>query len=253
MHSRCLFLVTCCTPQPCVRAFQLTTACIFDLAWLKITQQQTAVFPPYRGRLRFLLAETNCRMPWTYLTSSSKLNIFLAMKKRSFPHFHVFVKWGYKICAVSSTTVTFGWQCRNFFLTHYLVGQTKQCRRSLSNIRKHFSSSWLFQTAVNFRKESPSPLSLQSPQGSKALTKVQQDIIAFSLTLLLVLVFPLICIVDLYSGCTVSLRETTTIWIVNSPYQYPMYFSFLSFGSECIGSKTSVLPRASLNALTAIW
>lgn len=153
MHSRCLFLVTCCTPQPCVRAFQLTTACIFDLAWLKITQQQTAVFPPYRGRLLFVLAETNCRMPWTYLTSSSKLNIFLAMKKRSFPHFHVFVKWGYKICAVSSTTVTFGWQCRNFFLTHYLVGQTKQCRRSLSNIRKHFSSSWLFQTAMNFRKK----------------------------------------------------------------------------------------------------
>lgn len=153
MHSRCLFLVTCCTPQPCVRAFQLTTACIFDLAWLKITQQQTAVFPPYRGRLLFVLAETNCRMPWTYLTSSSKLNIFLAMKKRSFPHFHVFVKWGYKICAVSSTTVTFGWQCHNFFLTHYLVGQTKQCRRSLSNIRKYFSSSWLFQTAMNFRKK----------------------------------------------------------------------------------------------------
>jgi len=153
VHSRCLFLVTCCTPQPCVRAFQLTTACIFDLAWLKITQQQTAVFPPYRGRLLFVLAETNCRMPWTYLTSSSKLNIFLAMKKRSFPHFHVFVKWGYKICAVSSTTVTFGWQCRNFFLTHYLVGQTKQCRRSLSNIRKHLSSSWLFQTAMNFRKK----------------------------------------------------------------------------------------------------
>lgn len=153
VHSRCLFLVTCCTPQPCVRAFQLTTACIFDLAWLKITQQQTAVFPPYRGRLLFVLAETNCRMPWTYLTSSSKLNIFLAMKKRSFPHFHVFVKWGYKICAVSSTTVTFGWQCHNFFLTHYLVGQTKQCRRSLSNIRKYFSSSWLFQTAMNFRKK----------------------------------------------------------------------------------------------------
>lgn len=153
MHSRCLFLVTCCTPQPCVRAFQLTTACIFDLAWLKITQQQTAVFPPYRGRLLFVLAEKNCRMPWIYLTSSSKLNIFLAMKKRSFPHFHVFVKWGYKICAVSSTTVTFGWQCHNFFLTHYLVGQTKQCRRSLSNIRKHFSSSWLFQTAMNFRKK----------------------------------------------------------------------------------------------------
>lgn len=153
MHSRCLFLVTCCTPQPCVRAFQLTTACIFDLAWLKITQQQTAVFPPYRGRLLFVLAEKNCRMPWIYLTSSSKLNIFLAMKKRSFPHFHVFVKWGYKICAVSSTTVTFGWQCHNFFLTHYLVGQTKQCRRSLSNIRKYFSSSWLFQTAMNFRKK----------------------------------------------------------------------------------------------------